>query len=38
MKKAIFWDLQGTLGGNAVSNIKDFEPYPFAKTGDDPLS
>ena len=31
MNKAIFWDLQGTIGGNAVSNIKDFEPYPFAK-------
>ena len=31
MKKAIFWDLQGTLGGDPVSNIKNFEPYPFAK-------
>jgi len=31
MNKAIFWDLQGTLGGNAVSDVLDFEPYPFAK-------
>ncbi|MBQ7646557.1 MAG: HAD-IIIA family hydrolase [Clostridia bacterium] len=31
MNKAVFWDLQGTLGGNPVSNIKDFEPYPFAR-------
>ncbi len=31
MNKAVFWDLQGTLGGNAVSNIKEFEPYQFAK-------
>ena len=29
--KAIFWDLQGTLGGDAVANIEFFEPYPFAK-------
>ena len=31
MNRAIFWDLQGTLGGNAVSNVLDFTPYPFAK-------
>lgn len=31
MNKAIFWDLQGTLGGSAVSNVMHFEPYPFAK-------
>ena len=31
LNKAIFWDLQGTLGGNAVSNVMEFEPYPFAK-------
>ena len=31
MSKAIFWDLQGTLGGNAVLNVLDYEPYPFAK-------
>ncbi len=30
MHKAIFWDLQGTLGGDAVGDIRDFEPYPFA--------
>jgi len=29
--KAIFWDLQGTLGGNASGSIVRFEPYPFAK-------
>ena len=31
MNKAIFWDLQGTLGGDAVASIELFEPYPFAK-------
>ena len=31
MKKAIFWDLQGTLGGDAVASLETFEPYPFAK-------
>lgn len=31
MNKAIFWDLQGTLGGDAVASIESFEPYPFAK-------
>lgn len=29
--KAIFWDLQGTLGGDAVSSIELFEPYSFSK-------
>lgn len=27
--KAIFWDLQGTLGGDATGDIKDFQFYPF---------
>ena len=31
MKKAIFYDLQGTLGGEATANIDSFAPYPFAK-------
>ena len=31
MNKAIFWDLQGTLGGDAVASIELFEPYPYAK-------
>ena len=31
MDKAIFWDLQGTLGGDAVASIELFEPYSFAK-------
>lgn len=31
MNKAIFWDLQGTLGGDAVASIEQFEPYPFTK-------
>ena len=31
MKKALFWDLQGTLGGDAVASIETFEPYPFSK-------
>ena len=31
MNKAIFWDLQGTLGGDATASIEFFEPYPFAK-------
>ena len=31
MNKAIFWDLQGTLGGNATENIEQFLPYVFSK-------
>lgn len=31
MNKAIFWDLQGTLGGDAVENIDLFKPYAFSK-------
>lgn len=31
MKKAIFWDLQGTLGGDAVASPELFTPFPFAK-------
>lgn len=31
MNQAIFWDLQGTLGGDAVASIERFEPYPFAR-------
>lgn len=31
MGKAIFYDLQGTLGGDAVSEIERFTPYPFSK-------
>ena len=31
MRKAIFWDLQGTLGGDAVASLETFEPYAFAK-------
>ena len=31
MNKAVFWGLQGTLGGDAVASIEFFEPYPFAK-------
>lgn len=31
MDKALFWDLQGTLGGNAVASIEMFEPYSFSK-------
>lgn len=31
MKKAIFWDLQGTLGGDAIASLETFEPYVFAK-------
>ena len=31
MNKAIFWDLQGTLGGSAVGNLMDFEPYTFSR-------
>lgn len=31
MERAIFWDLQGTLGGDAVGNIEFFEPYSFSK-------
>lgn len=28
--KAIFWDFQGTLGGDATGSILDFEFYPFS--------
>lgn len=31
MGKALFWDLQGTLGGDAVASIELFEPYSFSK-------
>lgn len=31
MAKAIFYDLQGTLGGEATANIEQFVSYPFAK-------
>lgn len=31
MNKALFWDLQGTLGGDAVASIELFEPYSFSK-------
>jgi len=31
MNKALFLDLQGTLGGDAVASIESFEPYPFSK-------
>lgn len=31
MSKAIFWDLQGTLGGEATADINLFEPFEFAK-------
>ncbi len=31
MRKALFWDLQGTLGGDAIASIEEFEPYPFSK-------
>lgn len=31
MTKAIFFDLQGTLGGEAIGNIETFSPYPFSK-------
>jgi len=30
MKKAMFFDLQGTLGGEFLGDIRDFEFYPFA--------
>ena len=29
--KGLFWDLQGTLGGDAVASIEMFEPYQFSK-------
>lgn len=32
MSKAIFWDLQGTLGGEATADIATFEPYTFSKS------
>ena len=31
MKKAIFYDLQGTLGGDATLSIEQFEPYHFSR-------
>lgn len=31
MSKALFWDLQGTLGGDAVESLELFEPYSFSK-------
>ena len=31
MKKAIFFDLQGTLGGEATGNIENFTAYVFSK-------
>lgn len=31
MAKALFWDLQGTLGGDAVASLEAFQPYPFSK-------
>lgn len=31
MKKSIFWDLQGTLGGDVVASLELFEPYSFSK-------
>lgn len=31
MCKALFWDLQGTLGGDAVASIEMFVPYSFSK-------
>ena len=32
MSKAIFWDLQGTLGGDATADIDTFIPYTFSKS------
>lgn len=32
MSKAIFWDLQGTLGGEATADIDTFVPYAFSKS------
>ena len=31
MRKALFWDLQGTLGGDAIASIEEFEPYSYSK-------
>lgn len=31
MSKAIFWDLQGTLGGDATADIDTFISYTFSK-------
>ena len=31
MNKAIFYDLQGTLGGEATESIEQFIPYPFSR-------
>lgn len=30
MKKAIFWDLQGTLGGTATGDVMEVDLYPFS--------
>jgi hypothetical protein len=30
MNKALFWNLQGTLGGDAVASLELFEPYSFS--------
>ncbi|WP_160687742.1 HAD-IIIA family hydrolase [Clostridium sp. C2-6-12] len=30
LKKAVFLDMQGTLGGNGVDDISNFEFYPFS--------
>ena len=32
MTKAIFWDLQGTLGGDTTADIDTFIPYTFSKS------
>ena len=31
MCNALFWDLQGTLGGDAIASIELFEPFSFSK-------
>lgn len=31
VNRALFWDLQGTLGGDPVASIELFEPYSFSK-------
>ncbi len=30
MRKAVFIDLQGTLGGNGIGDIRDFEFYNYS--------
>ena len=32
MTKAIFWDLQGTLGGDTTADTDSFIPYTFSKS------